>query len=201
MKTKRKSKSANFHRKTKETDISVSLKLGKRKRPGAKDINTPIGFMNHMLEAFSYHGGFGLKVKAKGDTEVDDHHTVEDLGICLGGDLKKIIKKGKGLTRFGSAVIPMDEALALVAVDISGRPFLNFKVKFSAIRKSDFDFRLIEDFFRAVSNTAGITIHIISLGGRNNHHLSEAVFKAFGMALGRALASSGKSVPSTKGVI
>ena len=197
----RKSKSAAaFHRKTKETDISVSLKLGGKKRPAPADINTPIGFMNHMLEAFSYHGGFCLKVKATGDTQVDDHHTVEDLGICLGEDLKKIIKKGKGLTRFGSAVIPMDEALALVAIDISGRPFLSFKVEFSAIRKSDFDFRLIEDFFRAVSNTAGITIHVISLGGRDNHHMSEAVFKAFGIALGRALASSGKGIPSTKGL-
>lgn len=194
-------KKAIIHRKTTETDISISLGLAKKKRPRAEDINTPIGFMNHMLEEFAYHGGFFLKIKATGDIEVDLHHTVEDIGLCLGNVLKKLIKKGKGIERFGSAVIPMDEALALVSVDISGRPFLSFKVKFSAIRKSDFDFRLIEDFFRAVSNTAGITIHIISLEGRDNHHISEAVFKAFGRAMGKALASSGRRIPSTKGVI
>jgi len=194
-------KKAIVNRKTTETDISISLGLDKKKRPGIKDINTPSGFLNHMLEEFAYHGGFSLKIKAAGDVDVDLHHTVEDVGLCLGEALKKLIKKGKGIERFGSAVIPMDEALALVSVDISGRPFLSFKVKFSAIRKSDFDFRLIEDFFRAVSNTAGITIHVISFESKDNHHISEAVFKAFGRAMGKALASSGKGIPSTKGVI
>ena len=193
-------KKAVIKRKTEETDIEVVLELGAKKRPLKKDIKTPSGFLNHMLEEFACHGGFSLKVKAKGDTEVDMHHTVEDAGICLGEAVRKIAAQGN-INRFGSAVIPMDEALALVASDVSGRPFLDFKVKFRNIRKADFDYRLFEDFFRAFSTRAGVTLHIISLSGRDNHHISESIFKAFGKALSAALAPSRTKTLSTKGVI
>ena len=186
-------------RKTRETDITIELSV--KKGVCRNEIKTPIGFLNHMLDEFACHGGFHLKAKAKGDIEIDAHHTVEDVGICLGEAIKKIRGTGKGIQRFGWSVVPMDDALVLVAVDLSGRPFLNFSVKFSAIRKSDFDYRLFEDFFRAVSNSAGANIHILSFAGRDNHHISEAIFKAFGKALGVALSVSGKKIPSTKGRI
>ncbi|MEA2081199.1 MAG: imidazoleglycerol-phosphate dehydratase HisB [Elusimicrobiota bacterium] len=188
---------SKIKRKTKETSVSVefsSLSSGKSR------VKTPSGFLNHMLELFAYHGGFGLVVKASGDTEVDMHHTVEDTGIVLGEAIGKIAAKGK-IARFGSAFIPMDEALALVSLDVSGRPFLEFNVEFSDIRKADFDYRLFEDFFRALSVKAGITIHIVSLAGRDNHHICESVFKAFGKALSAALKPSSQKVASTKGLI
>lgn len=190
-------KTSKVKRKTKETSVSVVFSP----KPSARNsIKTPSGFLNHMLELFAYHGGFGLSVKASGDTDVDMHHTVEDTGIVLGEAIGKIVSKGK-IKRFGSAVIPMDEALALVALDVSGRPFLKFKAKFSAIRKADFDYRLLEDFFRALSVKAGITIHIVSLAGADNHHICESIFKAFGKALAEALQPSSRKVASTKGLI
>ena len=191
-------KKAVVKRKTRETDITIELS---DKGSCRNEIKTPIGFLDHMLDEFACHGGFHLKVKAKGDVEVDDHHTVEDVGICLGEAVRKIRGKGKGIKRFGWAVVPMDEALVLVAVDLSGRPFINFSVRFSAIRKAGFDYRLFEDFFRAVSNTAEANIHILSFAGRDNHHISEAIFKAFGKALEMALSVSGRKIPSTKGRI
>ncbi|MBA3065930.1 imidazoleglycerol-phosphate dehydratase HisB [bacterium] len=190
---------SKIKRKTKETSVSVEFSapaLGSKKN----SVKTPDGFLNHMLELFAYHGGFGLVVKASGDTDVDMHHTVEDTGIVLGEAIGKIAAKGK-IARFGSAIVPMDEALALVALDVSGRPWLDFKVTFTGIRKADFDYRLLEDFFRALSVKAGITIHIVSLAGRDNHHVCEAVFKAFGKALAAALEPSSRKVSSTKGII
>ncbi|PIV19127.1 MAG: imidazoleglycerol-phosphate dehydratase HisB [Elusimicrobia bacterium CG_4_10_14_3_um_filter_49_12_50_7] len=188
---------SQVRRKTKETSVSVDFSSG----PAAgNSVKTPEGFLNHMLELFAYHGGFGLVVKASGDTDVDMHHTVEDTGIVLGEAIGKIAAKGK-IQRFGSAIIPMDEALALVSLDVSGRPFLEFNVKFADIRKADFDYRLLEDFFRALSVKAGITMHIVSLAGRDNHHICESVFKAFGKALAMALSPSSRKVSSTKGLI
>ncbi|MDO9514380.1 MAG: imidazoleglycerol-phosphate dehydratase HisB [Elusimicrobiota bacterium] len=190
-------KKSKIIRKTKETSVSVDFSSG----PSGKcSVKTPVGFLNHMLELFAYHGGFGLVVKAAGDTDVDMHHTVEDTGIVLGEAIGKIVSKGK-IRRFGSAIIPMDEALALVSLDVSGRPFLEFNVKFKNIRNADFDYRLLEDFFRALSVKAGITIHIVSLAGRDNHHICESVFKAFGKALAEALKPSSRKVASTKGLI
>ncbi|MCD6311037.1 MAG: imidazoleglycerol-phosphate dehydratase HisB [Elusimicrobia bacterium] len=192
-------KKSKVERKTKETSVSVEFSApasGKVKNL----VKTPEGFLNHMLELFAYHGDFGLVVKASGDTGVDMHHTVEDTGIVLGEAIGKIVSKGK-IERFGSAIIPMDEALALVAIDVSGRPWVDFNVEFTDIRKADFDYRLFEDFFRALAVKAGITIHIVSLAGRDNHHICESVFKAFGKALAAALKPSPKKVSSTKGLI
>jgi len=191
---------ATVKRKTGETDINLVLSFGARFRSRKSGIKTPSGLLNHMLEEFAFHGGFSLKIKAVGDTGVDMHHTVEDIGMCLGEAVRKVTSAGK-IKRFGSAVIPMDEALALVAVDVSGRPFLNFKVKFNKIRQADFDYRLFEDFFKGFADKAGITLHIISLAGRDNHHISESVFKAFGKSLSRALEASPRKTLSTKGVI
>lgn len=190
-------KKSKIIRKTKETSVSVDFSSGPS---GKSSVKTPVGFLNHMLELFAYHGGFGLVVKAAGDTDVDMHHTVEDTGIVLGEAIGKIVSKGK-IRRFGSAIIPMDEALALVSLDVSGRPFLEFNVKFKSIRNADFDYRLLEDFFRSLSVKAGITIHIVSLAGRDNHHICESVFKAFGKALAEALKPSSRKVASTKGLI
>jgi len=154
-----------------------------------------------MLNEFAWHGGFLIKTQIKGDTDVDAHHTIEDAGICLGEAIKKLIGNGKGINRFGWAIVPMDDALVIVAVDLSGRPFLNFKVRFSEIRKADFDYRLFEDFFKAVSDRASINLHIVLIDGKNNHHISEAIFKGFGIALRMALSRKGKKIPSTKGKI
>lgn len=190
---------SKIKRKTKETSVSVEFSSS-ASRKKKNSVKTPAGFLNHMLELFAYHGGFGLVVKASGDTDVDMHHTVEDTGIVLGEAIAKIAANGK-IARFGSAIVPMDEALALVALDVSGRPFLEFNIEFAGIRKADFDYRLLEDFFRALSIKAGITIHIVSLAGRDNHHICESVFKAFGKALSAALEPSSKKVASTKGLI
>ena len=190
---------AKINRKTKETDISLELNLDGR---GVYNIKTPIPFLDHMLSLFARHGLFDLKVKAKGDIDIDYHHTVEDTGICLGDAVKKALCNKKGIKRYGSAAVPMDEAIASVSIDISDRPYLAYKVILPKKAKiKDFDADLAEDFFQAFANRSGMTLHINVPYGRNIHHMIEAIFKAFGRALSEAASINPKikGIMSTKG--
>lgn len=189
---------AEIERKTRETDIEVKLDLD---GTGECDINTGVPFFDHMLTALAKHGLFDLQVKAVGDLEIDAHHTVEDVGICLGRALAKALGDKVGISRFGCARVPMDEALAEATVDISGRPFLVFSADFSNPRVGEFDTELVKEFFLAFTYNAGITLHLNLLYGSNTHHCIEALFKAVGRALGQAVAIDPrvKGVPSTKG--
>jgi imidazoleglycerol-phosphate dehydratase len=192
---------ATIERKTKETNITVSLSLD---GAGQYAIKTSVPFMDHMFSHIAKHGFFDLAVKAKGDTEIDDHHTVEDLGIVFGQALKKALGDSKGIRRYGEATVPMDETLAQVVMDLSGRPFLAYQVELPKKYKlKDFDPSLAEDFFRSVVNHAGMNLHIRVLYGRDVHHMLEAVFKAFGRALDQATTVDArvKGVLSTKGKI
>lgn len=192
---------AIIERKTKETDIRMSLNLDGK---GTYSIKTSIPFMDHMLSHVAKHGFFDLTVKARGDTEIDFHHTVEDLGIAFGQALKKALGKSIGIRRYGEATVPMDETLAQVAMDLSGRPYLAYGMELPKKYKlKDFDPGLVEDFFRSVVNHAGINLHVRLLYGRDVHHMLEATFKAFGRALDQAtgLDARVKGVPSTKGKI
>jgi imidazoleglycerol-phosphate dehydratase len=193
-----KKRTGQVHRKTAETNISMRFTLAGR---GQYTIDTSIPFMDHMLSLFAKHGGFDLSIKAKGDTDVDDHHLVEDLGICLGGCIDMALGDKKGIARFGNASIPMDESKVDVAVDLSGRSFLVFNCSFSRSIKDSFEYGLLEDFFRAVSLNSKMTLHCNCAYGRDNHHIAEALCKAFGVALGQAAAITrkGAGVPSTKG--
>lgn len=195
-----KKRKANIIRKTTETNIKIELNLD---GTGKARINTAIGFMDHMLVLWAKHGLFDLTLKAKGDLQVDYHHTVEDIGICLGTVLNKALGTKKGIRRFGSAVVPMDEALALVSLDISGRPYLCYDVKIKQKKIGKFSVDLIGEMFRAIVNKAGITLHIKSLSGKDPHHILEAVFKAFAKALTAAVSINPriKDIPSTKGVL
>lgn len=192
---------AKQSRKTTETDIALELNLDGR---GAYSIETSIPFMDHMLSLMCKHGLMDMKLKAKGDIEIDYHHTVEDMGIVLGKALKEALKGMKGIRRYGSASVPMDEALASVSLDISGRPYLVYSValpKRSKIRSFDAD--LVQDFLQAMASSAGITLHVSVPYGRNAHHILEAVFKALGRALREAVSLDPRvrGVPSTKGKI
>lgn len=192
---------ATVERKTKETDIKISLNIDGR---GEYSINTSVPFMDHMLSHIAKHGFFDLTVKAKGDTEIDDHHTVEDLGIAFGQALKKAVGDAKGIRRYGEATVPMDETLAQVVMDMSGRPYLVYQVELpKKYRLKEFDPGLAEDFFRSVVNHAGMNLHIRVFYGRDVHHMLEAVFKAFGRALDQATGIDPriKGVLSTKGKI
>lgn len=191
---------SKISRKTKETSIAVSVDLD---GTGKVDVDTGIGFLDHMLTHLGRHGLFDLKVAAKGDLEVDAHHTVEDVGICLGKAFLQALGDGTGIVRFGHAVIPMDEALAEVAVDISGRPFLAFQAPFAGGRVGKFDAELVEEFFRAFSVNGRMTLHVVLRYGSNVHHSIEGVFKAFARALAEAvrLDPRVKDVPSTKGML
>lgn len=192
---------AKIGRRTKETDIDLTFEL---EGVGRYKINTSIPFLDHMLSLMCKHGLFNLNIKAKGDIEVDDHHTVEDIGIVLGKALKQALGDMKGITRFGYASVPMDEALASVSIDISGRPYLVYNVKFSKKAKiKSFDPDLIEDFFQAFVSNSSITLHIDVPYGRNTHHILEAIFKAFGRALREAISIDPrvKGIPSTKKVL
>lgn len=192
---------AKIGRRTKETDIDLTFEL---EGVGRYKINTSIPFLDHMLSLMCKHGLFNLNIKAKGDIEVDDHHTVEDIGIVLGKALKQALGDMKGITRFGYASVPMDEALASVSIDISGRPYLVYNVKFSKKAKiKSFDPDLIEDFFQAFVSNSSITLHINVPYGRNTHHILEAIFKAFGRALREAISIDPrvKGIPSTKKVL
>lgn len=191
---------AKVERKTKETDVSITLNLDGR---GKYTINTSIPFLDHMLSLLCKHGLFDLKIKAKGDTEIDYHHTVEDIGIVFGKAVKQALGTMKGITRYGQATVPMDEALASVSIDISGRPYLVYKVEFPKRNKfKNFDPDLIEDFLQAFVSNSSITLHVRTFYGRNIHHVIEAVFKALGRALRQAVLIDPrvKGVPSTKGV-
>ena len=192
---------ASIKRKTKETNISLDLNLDGR---GSYSINTSIPFLDHMLSLMCKHGLFDIKLKAKGDIDIDDHHTMEDIGIVLGKALKQAVGDMKGIARYGQASVPMDEALASVSLDISGRPYFVYKVEFPKKSKlKDFNPDLIEDFLQAFVSNSSITLHINALYGRNIHHIIEAVFKGLGRALREAVSVNRKikSIPTTKGLI
>ena len=191
-------RTAKITRKTKETDITLSLSLD----GGEVKISTGIGFLDHMLTALGVHGGFGIQLDAKGDLNVDGHHTAEDVGIVLGTAFAEALGDKSGLARYGSAYIPMDESLGFCALDISARPFLVFKAEFENERVGEFDTCLTEEFMRAFAFNAGITLHIRAEYGANDHHKIEAMFKALAYALKTATRpnESGQAV-STKGVL
>lgn len=192
------SRTAEIKRVTKETDIYTRLNLDGE---GKSSIDTGIGFFNHMLEGFSKHGFFDLDVKIKGDLNVDGHHTVEDAGIVLGNAIREAVGDKKGIKRYGCFILPMDDALALCAVDLCGRPYLQFDCNFPQAMVGDFDVSLVREFFYAVSYSAAMNIHIKMLSGENSHHMIEAVFKAFAKALDDAVSMDDriKDVLSTKG--
>lgn len=187
-------------RKTGETNIEIQFNIDGE---GKYDINTGVGFLDHMLVLFAKHGNFDLIVKAEGDLNVDCHHTVEDVGIVLGQCIKEASGDRQGIKRYGSCFIPMDEALAMSFVDVSGRPFLVFQAELDVMKLGDFDTEMTEEFFRAVAFNAGITLHNKVLYGQNNHHKIEAIFKAFARSLREALTldETIKGVMSTKGIL
>ena len=187
---------AEIARKTRETDIRLQINLD---GSGASTVATGIGFFDHMLTLFSRHSGIDLDVQASGDTHVDYHHTVEDVGICLGLALKEAVGDKKGIERYGSAAVPMDEALARVALDLGGRPFLVCNVTFPTEKVGDFDISLVEEFLQALVNNAAMNLHIDAPYGKNTHHISEAVFKGVARALKTAVRITGTEIPSTKG--
>jgi len=193
-------RAATFSRETKETSISVSVEID---GTGRFDIATGVGFFDHMLEQLSRHSLIDISVKAKGDLHIDDHHTVEDTGIALGQALDDALGDRAGIRRYGHAVVPMDEARASAALDISGRPFTSFEGEFPVERVGDFETELTEEFFRAVANAAKLTLHVRIEAGRNAHHMVEASFKAFARALREAVEDDQRveGVPSTKGVL
>jgi imidazoleglycerol-phosphate dehydratase len=193
-------RTATVDRKTGETEISITLSLDGTGHP---DIRTGIPFFDHMLTLFARHGLFDLVVLAKGDIEVDYHHTVEDVGITLGQALGKALGDKAGIRRYGSAYVPMDEALARVVVDCSGRPFLAYEAPRGVEAIGMFPFQLVEEFLRAVAVQAGLTLHVSILVGRDAHHMAEAIFKAFARALDVAVSRDErvKGIPSTKGVL
>lgn len=192
-------RTSEISRKTKETDISVTLALD---GSGTADIQTGIGFFDHMLTALAVHGGFDLTVRCAGDLNVDGHHSVEDVGICLGQALGQALGDKAGIVRYGSAYIPMDEALGFCAVDVSGRPFLVFRAAFTNERIGDYETCLTEEFMRAFAFNAGITLHLNAEYGKNDHHITEALFKALAHALKQAVAENADGAAlSTKGVL
>jgi imidazoleglycerol-phosphate dehydratase len=189
---------ATVKRKTRETDINLLLNIDGK---GDAKVFTGVGFLDHMLTLLSRHGGFDLDVKAAGDTNVDYHHTVEDVGIALGQALKEALGDKSGIERYGWAMVPMDESLARVAVDLGGRPYLVFKAEFPSEKSGEFDAALVEEFMQALANNAAINLHIDVPYGRNTHHISEAIFKALARALRQAVKVTGGGIPSTKGTL
>jgi len=192
------SRRAKIIRKTTETDIQLEIDLDKT--TGSK-IDTTIPFFDHMLELFARHGFFKLIIKGKGDTQIDDHHLIEDLGICLGKAVSQALGKKTGINRYGSASVPMDECLCKVDLDISGRPYLIYNVKYGRRKIGGFDPALVKEFFKAFTDNSGITLHINFVYGDNGHHIIEAIFKAFARAMRQAVALNEniKGVLSTKG--
>ncbi len=193
-------RTASIERKTNETQIRLEINLD----GGPYQNQTGVGFFDHMLDHVGRHGRLGMHVAATGDTHIDDHHTVEDVGLVLGAALLEAVGDKKGIERYGHGVVPMDDALARVAVDFSGRPALVFKVEFKSFGEDPaqigkFDVQLVQEFFNAVANEAKMNIHIEVPWGQNNHHIAEAIFKAFGRAVREAVAITGDEVPSTKG--
>ena len=191
---------ARIQRQTKETEIELTLALDGQ---GEHEVDTNVPFLDHMLTHVAVHGLFDLTIRAQGDTDVDDHHTVEDVGIALGQALNEAVGDKVGLIRYGSQIVPMDEALALVAVDISGRGLLAFEVEFPQAKVGRFDTELVEEFLRALAHNAGLTLHVRLLNGRNTHHIIEAIFKGLGRALRQAVGVDSRraGVPSTKGIL
>lgn len=191
---------SKLNRNTLETEITMELNID---GSGINDINTGIGFFDHMLTHISKHGFIDLKITAKGDLNVDCHHTIEDVGIVFGKCLNSALNDKKGIRRYGKAIIPMDDALILCAVDISGRPYLSFDVEFTTSSIGTFDTEMTEEFFRAICDNAGLNLHIKLLSGKNNHHIAEAIFKAFGKALDEATSYDNriKGILSTKGML
>ncbi|MBW2614794.1 MAG: imidazoleglycerol-phosphate dehydratase HisB [Deltaproteobacteria bacterium] len=192
---------ARIDRKTKETEIRLELNLD---GTGKARVDTGIPFMDHMLSLLAAHGFMDLELSARGDTEVDDHHTVEDLGICLGLAIKEALNEKKGIRRYGEATVPMDEALARIVMDICNRPVLCYRVSLTKRTTGTFDVGLIKEFFRALVTNSGITMHVDLLSGDEPHHIAEAIFKAFTRALDQASSLDNRlngNVPSTKGVL
>ncbi|MFO1237561.1 MAG: imidazoleglycerol-phosphate dehydratase HisB [Alphaproteobacteria bacterium] len=194
-------RTAMIERKTRETEIMVSLDLD---GTGDYDVDTGIGFLDHMLESFARHAMLDLKVRAQGDLHIDFHHTTEDTGIVIGQAIARALGDFKGIRRFGEATIPMDETLTRAAVDVSNRPYLIWKVNFSRPKLGEMDTELFKEWFQAVAQNAGITLHVENLYGENNHHIVESCFKAFARALRQAVEIDerlGDAAPSTKGVL
>jgi len=191
---------AEVTRKTYETEVVVKLELD---GTGTSEIATGIGFLDHMLSLFAKHGLMDLSIRAVGDLHVDAHHTVEDVGIALGSAVAQACGDKRGIRRYGSAAVPMDEALVMCAVDLGGRPYLSFGLELASQMIGTMDTELVEEFFRAVANNAGMNIHLVQMSGRNTHHIIEAAFKAFGRALDAAKQIDPRvaDVPSTKGVL
>ena len=192
---------AEIVRKTGETDITLSLDIDGK---GESEISSGVGFLDHMLPLFSRHGRFDLTLKCIGDTYVDDHHSTEDIAIALGSAFRKALGDKRGIKRYGDIILPMDEALILASVDISGRSYLRFTSDFQTEKIGTFDVELLEDFFTSFSENAGITLHIRQLDGRNSHHIAEAMFKAVARAMRKAVEIDEKAkdeIPSTKGVL
>lgn len=190
-----------IERTTKETSITLRLDLD---GSGQSDIDTGVGFLDHMLTLFSRHGMFDLTIACEGDTYVDDHHSVEDIGICLGAAFRQALGDMAGINRYGSMILPMDEALIMAAVDISGRSYLSFDFQIPTQKVGSFDTELVEEFFLAFVRNANITLHLRQLAGTNSHHIIEGAFKAFGRVMRQAAAlnpSLGGQIPSTKGVL
>jgi imidazoleglycerol-phosphate dehydratase len=189
---------AKIHRQTKETDVTVELNLD---GAGKYEIDSGIGFLDHMLTHLSKHSKIDLLVKAKGDLKVDAHHTVEDIAICLGEALNKAIGDKKGIARYGHSSVPMEDSLADVALDLSGRPICIYNVNYGTEKIGDFDVECLEEMLRSFSNTGKFNLHINVPYGTNSHHIAEAIFKGLGQAIGAAVKIVGGDIPSTKGIL
>lgn len=192
-------RTAEITRNTAETNISLKVNLD---GAGKTEVGTGVGFLNHMLTLFAAHGKFDLEVRCVGDTDVDDHHSVEDVGICLGQAFRQALGDKRGITRYGSSLLPMDEALILAAVDISGRSSLNDALEIPTEKIGSFDTELVEEFFLGFTRSCPMSLHLRKLAGTNSHHIVEGAFKAFGRAMKAAVALDGTDkIPSTKGVL
>jgi imidazoleglycerol-phosphate dehydratase len=200
MSTVEQSRSASIARKTNETNIQLALQVD---GSGQSELNSDVPFLNHMLDLFTKHGQFDLKLNAIGDVEIDDHHTVEDIGICLGQALLQALAEKKGIKRYASVTVPMDEALAQVVIDISNRPHLEYRAQYPSSSVGSFQVELVHEFLWKFALEARITLHVIVHYGQNTHHMIEAIFKALGRALDEATSIDPrvKGVPSTKGVL
>jgi len=190
------SRTAQTHRQTKETDIAIELNLD---GVGRYEIDTGVGFLDHMLTHLSKHGRIDLAVKAKGDLQVDAHHTTEDIGICLGECLIEALGDKKGIARYGHSSVPMEDALANVSLDLSGRPACVYNAEYRTAKIGDFDVECIEEFLRALSNSGKFNLHVNVPYGTNSHHIAEAIFKGLGQAMAIAVKIVGTEIPSTKG--
>jgi imidazoleglycerol-phosphate dehydratase len=193
-----KRRTAKTHRKTKETDITITLNLDGE---GKYEIDSGVGFLDHMLSHLSKHSRIDTTIKAKGDLNIDSHHTVEDIGLCLGQCLLEALGDKKGISRYGNSSVPMEDSLANVSIDLSGRPSCVYNVEYRTDKIGDFDVQCLEEMLRSFSNAGKFNLHINVPYGTNSHHIAEAIFKATGQALGLAVKIVGKDIPSTKGTL